>query len=193
MTIHYSGRFKEGASLSKMINEVQDVAEANNWKYHVFNPEFPPDIPPGLDKNLYGIIFSPPECEPVCLTFLSNKRMTGPTQVEHFLDAPNEDERKFAYMLFTKTQYAGTDIHKRIIHLFKYLDQQYFDVFKVHDEGKYWETGDTEILEETYRQYCDAIDSYNDALQYIPNEAGETLEEYLLRLARLVKRNEEDE
>ncbi|HYW96581.1 MAG TPA: hypothetical protein VE870_13385 [Bacteroidales bacterium] len=192
MTIHYSGRFKEGASLSKMIREVQDVAEANNWKFHVFNPEFPHDIPPGVDKNLYGIIFSPPECEPVCLTFLSNKRMTGPTQVEHFLEAPNEEERKFAYMLFTKTQYAGTDIHKRIIHLFKYLDKQYFDEFEVHDEGKYWETGDSHILEKTYRKYCNAIDSFNDALQNLPNKEGENLEEYLMRLARMVNKGKKD-
>ena len=40
LSIHYSGAFKQSASLSSLIEEVKDIAEAYNWEYHVFNDTF---------------------------------------------------------------------------------------------------------------------------------------------------------
>ncbi len=86
LTIHYNGKFNEKASLAGMIEEVKDIAEIYNWQYTIYESQFPErssdndSFPKGMDshnENIYGIIFLPPECEPVFLTFLSNGRMSG--------------------------------------------------------------------------------------------------------------------
>lgn len=45
LTIHYKGRFKEGASLPGMIMEVKDIADIYRWDYHIFETVFPEDSP----------------------------------------------------------------------------------------------------------------------------------------------------
>ena len=35
--INYSGSFKKEASLKNFIEEVKDIAIANNWKYQIYN------------------------------------------------------------------------------------------------------------------------------------------------------------
>lgn len=79
----------------------------------------------GFDKteynqNIYGIAISPPRCEAVWLSFLSNRKMSGPSQLMVFGNTENTEHQEYLYRLFTKTQYAGVEIHKLIIHLLKY-------------------------------------------------------------------------
>jgi hypothetical protein len=50
------------------------------------------------------------------------------------------------------------------------------------DEGGYWETKDEKVLEENFRRYDHLIDSFAFALENIPKNEGENLEEYLKRV-----------
>ncbi len=173
LTIHYNGKFNAKASLAGMIEEVKDIAEIYNWRYTIYESRFPAgsfdndSFPKGMDshnENIYGIAFSPPECEPVLLTFLSNGRMSGPDHLKFFGHSKDEVERKYLYMLSIKTQFAGSDIHKLIVHLLKYISKKYFKEFNVIDEGRYWETGDEQLLEETFKRYNDLLDSVSFSL-----------------------------
>ena len=69
-----------------------------------------------------------------------------------------------------------------IIHLFKYLSDKYLQTFRLIDEGQYWETGDEQLLEDTFKRYNDLLNSVSDALDTFPVKTGETMEEYLSRL-----------
>lgn len=133
-------------------------------------------------EKMIGIMFSPPSCEPVFLTFLSNGRMSSDSHLRFFGNSSDEKEQKYLYMLSTKTQYAGIKTHMLIIHLLKYLTNKYFLEFHLTDEGNYWETGDEKLLEATFRRYNDLVNSVTDALETFPVKTGETMEEYLSRL-----------
>jgi hypothetical protein len=192
LSIHYNGRFNTVSSLSEMIDEVEDIAKVYNWKYYIFEREFPGT---GYDKNyndkIYGICFSPPECEPIWFTFLSNRRMSNPVNLQFFGNSEREEDKRFLYLVSTKTQYTGQETHMIIIHLFKYFSKKYFTEFEMTDEGKYWETGDEIILRETFSRYIKLLDMVCDGLKNFPRNADETLEEYLLRLMEHIRRTKE--
>lgn len=188
LTIHYSGTFKKAASLSGMIEEVRDIAEAHQWKYNIFETEFPADHwgKPDYNDKIYGINFTPPDCETVSLTFLSNGRMSSHVSLHFYGKTDDRPEQDFLYMQFTKTQFAGAEIHKFIVHLFRHLQGKYFEHMEVSDEGQYWETNDPELLDKTFAQYTFLIDSFSNAVEIFPMEDGEDYEDYFKRLAKRI-------
>ena len=118
LSIHYSGSFNPSASLEEMVEEVVEIAKVYQWRYTVFETKFSErgfDEP--YNEKIYGIMFSPPSCEPVFLSFLSNGRMSNETHLRFFGHSSDEQEQKYLYMLSTKTQYAGIKTHMLIIHL----------------------------------------------------------------------------
>ncbi len=189
LTIHYSGRFNEHSSLSEMIEEVTDIAEIYNWTYHVYEKHFPYENLSNTEYNvsIYGISFTPPECETIYLCFLSNGRMSSAPNLKFFGNSTDEDYKKYLYMLSVKTQFAGSDVHKLIIHLLKYLNKKYFTEFEVIDEGNFWETEDEKLLEETFERYTDLLDSVGSALENIPLKSDETFEDYFSRVMKIIQ------
>lgn len=184
LTIHYSGRFNPESSLPDMIDEVKDICEISNWKFTIFEGEFPDHIESikDYDGKLYGIIFSPPNCEPVSLAFLSNRRLSSPLHLSAWYDDANVKAEDYLYKVFTKTQYAGPEVHKIIIHFLKYITKKYFQQFECYDESQYWETEDEHKLIQAFNRYNKILNSFGSALQQQPMKDGETLEEYFKRL-----------
>jgi len=190
LSIHYSGSFKQGACLSSMIEEVKDIAEVYNWKYNISNDIF---IEEALGKedynqNIYGINFTPPNCETVVIEFLSNGKMSSLTHLKIFGKNNEKPEQEYLYMLSVKTQFAGIEIHKLIIHLFKYLSEKYFTDFKITDEGQYWETGDEKVLGEIFTRYVDLLDNFSSALETYPMKDNEAFEDYFARLMNQIQK-----
>jgi hypothetical protein len=195
LSIHYQGKLKNPQLLSLMIEEVVEIAKANNWKFFVFEKEFPnntftekPD-----NEKLYGICISPPECELVSFSFLSNGKMCGveKLQINKYSAYLEEDEN--LYYLHTKTQYAGIEIHKQIILLFDYLSTTYFEDFKLTDEGQFWETRNEELLKTIFNRYTNLIESFKSTLEIIPLNEEETTEDYLIRMATITQKNNANE
>ena len=190
LTIHYSGSFNKDASLSAMIEEVKDIMSIYKWPYYIYEEHFPPGSfgKKSYNQHIYGISFTPPECETVCLSFLSNGRMSSSCHLEFWGNSTKAEEKKFLYMLFVKTQFAGVEIHKLIVHLLKYLEKKYFVDFKVSDEGGYWETADENILAANFKRYTYLIDSFASGIQNFPMKTGETFENYFIRLMNMIQK-----
>ena len=188
LSIHYSGRFREDASLSRMIQDVKDVAQVNGWKYIVFEEAFPEDPPESdvQDDRFYGIAFTPDQCETIFLTFLSNRRMSSPVSLEAFGPASGHPEEKFIYMLSANTQFAGVEVHRLIINLFRYLEKHYFEDFEMLDEGSYWETGDDKVLTETFQRYNELMDEFSTAVDHIDHLEDDSTESYIERIVRWI-------
>ena len=190
LSIHYSGRFNKDAILSDLIAEVKEVAETFKWDYKIFLEEFPVNNNEShpYDGKIYGISFTPPECETVSICFLSNYRMSSNVHLKFY----GHSENKFLYMLSVKTQFAGATIHKAIIELFRYLyKKHYFSEFKLVDEGEYWETGNEILLEQKFKENGDLIDNFSLALETITIKRGESFEDYFERIiGRINKRKE---
>ncbi len=183
LSFYYTGKLKEGASVDELIEEVKDISEILNWKYTILDTGFPEVelIDGKVDGNLYGICFAPKNCEPIFLCFLSNRHLCSPVNLDDFKQ-PIENVPEDAYLIFTKTQYAGPDAHMAVIHVLKHISNKYLADFQLSDEGQYWETGDENLLRETFKRYTFLIDSFASALESIPTAPGESIEQYLGRL-----------
>lgn len=188
LTIHYSGQFRKGSSLSELIEEVKDIAEIVNWKYTIFETEFPAWNPDEnvQNGNLFGIIFSPPGCEPVHLTFLSNKRMCSLIGLKVWGNSREEKAKEYLYMLSTKTQFAGINTHKLIIHILKHINKKYLNNFFIYDEGKYWESGDEHLLQQIFIRFETDFNIFENALDNNPMIENESIEEYFERLLKKI-------
>lgn len=122
-----------------MIDEVIDISQIYDWEYTVFNEEFPVSLSKNENKRneIHGILFIPPGSEPVHLTFLPNKRMCSIIGLEVRGNSYNEKANEHLYLLSTKTQSAGIDSHRIIVHILKYISKKYLANFNAIDEGKY--------------------------------------------------------
>jgi len=186
LSIHYSGTFNKKASLSGMIEEVKDIAEIYKWKYTIYEEQFLLNSlgKDTYNKKNYGISFTPPECETISLSFLSNGKMSCSSRLKYYGSSTKKTEKQYLTMLSVKTQYAGIDIHKLVIHLLKYLSKKYFSDFKMSDEGKYWETGNEKLLQKKFNQYNTLLDDVSFSLQNYPVKPNETFEQYFDRVLK---------
>lgn len=194
LAINYSGQFNKNASLPLMIEEVKDIVKACKWEYGIFDDDFPANnISEDYTDEVFGIMFTPPECETVSLTFLSNRKMSSFVNLKLFGrdgEVPNED---YLYMLSTKTQFAGEEIHKFIIELFRYLKQQgYFEKLEIIDEGEYWETRDENHLHKMFQKYNRLFDNFSLALESVPRQEGESYEVFFRRIMELIRNTKSD-
>lgn len=186
LSIHYNGRIANPDSLPQLIDEVTDICKTYKWKYLVFERQFPENtIGKEIhNQKLYGICFTPPECEMVDVCFLSNGRMSSPMLLHNWGNSNDLKEKEYLYLISVKTQFAGIDIHRNIIHLFKYINEKYLIDFTMTDESEYWDTSDEAILKENFDRYTDLIDGFELALECQDKEEGEDVESYLLRTAQ---------
>jgi hypothetical protein len=194
LSIHYSGNFKQGASLNEMIVEVKDLAESYHWKYHIFKKEFPDNSlgKSDYENELYGICFSPPECEPIFLCFLSNGMLSSPIDIQFnsvYAENPNSE---YLGLISTKTQFAGIEIHKKIILLLDYLSNKYLENFTLSDEGQFWETRDESLLKEIFKRYETLLDLFALGLENIQKNKGESIEDFIERVASQLGNNNKE-
>lgn len=194
LSIHYSGSFNPATSLHELIEEVRDIASVYKWKYHIYEPVFPEQNDSSqYNDKVYGISFTPPECEPVSIEFLSNKRMSSSINLKLFGNSENEDYQKYLFQVSVKTQYAGPAIHMVVVNIFRYLRTKYFLNFQMFDEGKYWETGDENVLKDLFARYNKLLEMFCDGLECFPVHDDESLESYFNRLIEYINKKRQTE
>ena len=184
LTIHYSGKLKNASELMLLIDEVRDIAIEKEWDYFIFEEEFENNkftSKPDLDE-LFGIMVTPKNSEPMCFSFLSDGRMCGIINF-NVITINYEIDENLAFSLFTKTQYAGFEIHKQLIVLLDHISKKYLVDFTCSDEGQYWETRDEDLLIETFKRFGSFIDSFASSLEMIPPNENENIEDFILRIA----------
>jgi hypothetical protein len=137
-------------------------------------------------------MLNPPGCEPVCFSFLNNGKMCGILNF-NLLQIDPSINGMMLFNISTKTQFSSPEIHQKIIHLFEYIKKKFLTNFKCYDEGKYWETRDKKLLTEIFERNESLINSFSSANEMIPKNEGESLEDYILRMAEITHKNERNE
>lgn len=192
LCIHYSGSFNTEYALQKLIEEVEDVAKVHKWKYNIFLSDFPTESTPVNHLKLYGIAFTPPGCETVSVCFLNDCRMCSiahPFLAERgFFDDEDEDSNTIS----VKTQYAGIEVHAILINLFRHLSKTYLKDFKMYDEGELWEKEDMANTQKIFNRYNYIVDSFAERLQGGAVKEGESLEDFIKRIAGEMHRGDKD-
>ncbi|MBX9782007.1 MAG: hypothetical protein K2X48_01825 [Chitinophagaceae bacterium] len=98
-----------------------------------------------------------------------------------------EVDKELMFTAFTKTQFAGPDVHKAIIKLMRYITEKFFSVFRMEDESYYWETGDETLMLERFKVYNAMLDAFTEALQGMEHVPGETPKSLAERIEELLK------
>jgi hypothetical protein len=179
LSIHYSGQLKDAALLPLLVEEVEDIAKILDWTYTIFLRQYPNNkFETITSDNDYGIMVSPPECEPVVFVFDYEGHLYSPWLKQYFT------ERFYIYNISTKTQFAGAETHIKVIELMRYFDKKYFKNFAMTDEGEYWETGDRKIVEEKISFLGDKINQLTKGLKNTKMKEGETMEDFIKRIAK---------
>lgn len=168
LSIHYSGTIKEMALIPVLTEAVLDVCKVLHWNYHLFN-----------DANFKGICFSPPEGEPVFLTFNNSTELASPVLWQLQLEP--------IATISTKTQYAGIEAHIAVMKLLKHLQGRYFSHFELMDEGGYWESDDEAVLQKQFDRYTFLLEAVCEVLQDFKAAPGEKAESLADRLEQFLK------
>jgi hypothetical protein len=64
-SFHFSGSLRNAEDLPSLIEEIVDVSRVYDWKYNIYNSNFPNDTFEKQEsfENVYGINFTPTNCE----------------------------------------------------------------------------------------------------------------------------------
>jgi hypothetical protein len=130
VTVHFSGNLGSPGALDQIILQVSSFAERHGW------PAWP------IDEEL------------VTLKRVINEEnvdYVGPIKgigVQPHADAEPlqfEFDRDLFLQEYCKTQFAGSETHKEVVDLLRYIQPLFADL-DVYDEAEYWETGDESLL-----------------------------------------------
>jgi hypothetical protein len=177
LAINYDGYIKDVVLIDALVNEVEDICKAFEWKYDILH-----------DEQIDGILFSPPKSETVYFTFNKQGRLLPVISLIAKDSYENgEFDKELMFTAVTKTQYAGPDTHKAIIKLMRYITEKYFSVFRMEDESYYWETGDEAKMLERFKVYNTLVNVVAEALQNVEHIPGETPKSLAERIEDLLK------
>jgi hypothetical protein len=142
VTVHFEGKLKGEEAFFALLRRVEEIAAAKTWLTEGFENRETTLLRIRADEEAWdykgatkGVILHLHEdCEPVRLEF----------------------DRDLYVQEWVKTQFAGVPTHKELIKLLRDL-QQFFEAFKVADEGEYWDTGNEAVLVDHIRRCNEAI------------------------------------
>ena len=153
VTIHFEGKLKSNKDFETVMKISTDFAEQNDLDYLIFEEQY---------KILQRV---------------KNEKewdYKGLTRGIKITPAINSDplwiefDKDYYIQEFCKTQFADSKVHIKIIELLKKI-KPHFQELIVHDEGEYWDTGNTEILQKHLNNCFRAIE---DAKSENPNLSG---------------------
>lgn len=142
VTIHYSGKLRDEASLDTVVRTARDFAEERGWPCKAYKSKMKTlervidEKPVDYTGPVMGLRIHPHEdCEPVQLEF----------------------DKDFYMQEYVKTQFAPPKVHIGIVKLLRTVSK-HFEMFDVDDEGEYWQTSDRQILIEHFENVFHGID-----------------------------------
>lgn len=203
VTIHYRGRLNDVGQLTRLCEELADIAAVMGWQSTRLDDDWqqPADArlhgsPTGarIDGNLglKGILIEPGEgAESLRFFFDREGNLWCPVSRVLVLEGTLKPEDAWVSV---KTQFASPEIHVWIIGLLKYLKKRYISNLEVSDEGEYWETGDIRTLKKK-------MDFLNEKIEHLSRElsssrfgnvSGLSAEEIAARIEQLLLENEKE-
>lgn len=190
--INYSGKLKSVKKIYQFIEEIEDIAKIMDWKYTILDEDWTKEcdvkfVNDPVTKELEivgnaylkGIIITPPNCESMQFLFDNKGNLTDFVQIA----MQNSFKKHKPPKQWTKTQFAGAEIHITLIKLLKYLKKTYIPNLSVYDEGGYWETENREELENN-------MGIINTGIEIITSiaESSGTMDDFLNKLDKWIEK-----
>jgi hypothetical protein len=142
ITIHFAGKLRDEQCFHEGVRIAREYAAKMQWRCESIDETEVTLLRVGDNEEEWdytgpvrGIaLFPHADCEPVRLEF----------------------DRDLYIQEYTKTQFAGPEIHVAVVVLLRAL-QPLFEKLDVIDESEYWETGDAQNLRATMKRCDEAI------------------------------------
>jgi len=133
ITMHYTGT-SEPQTMRNLILELKAISEEMQWKYIIID-----------DENFIGILVTiTKKCEPLSLIINNHGRLIHPA----WLNEKNPADA--AFYVSIKTHFSSIDTHIALVKLLKYIKKKYIHDLWVNDESEYYETGNSERLQQLW-------------------------------------------
>jgi len=130
VTIHYEGQLIDEEAFCGLVDVVLKFSDERGWATERIESQEVTLLRVRDEKEwdyvgpVKGVAIYPHvDCDSICLEF----------------------DRDLYLQEFTKTQFAGAEIHVKVIELLKAI-RPFFRELKIEDEGEYQETGDLQLL-----------------------------------------------
>ncbi len=143
VTIHFEGQLKSDKEFESVIEKAIEFATINEMPFYHFNEPL---------KKLERVKDE------------QDWDYEGPTKGIHIQPDANaepfwlEFDKDNYIQDYCKTQFAGPDVHIKLIDFLKSIQSNFFDL-NVFDEGEYWETNDVILLENNFHNFFDAAEN----------------------------------
>ena len=134
--------------------------------------------------------FTPPGCETISVSFLSNGKMSSPVLLKFYGKEEQSVAKGLLYSISVKTQFSSPGIHIVLMKLFRHLSDKYLSNFNLIDEAQYWETNDENVLNQNFAKYNALLDNFSLGIASIQPQKDESLVDYLTRIANRIKKLE---
>jgi hypothetical protein len=183
VTIHYRGRLKSADLVEPLVRELQDICDINNWSYTLLPDDFGEriaDLP-----NIRGIMFHVhEECEP--LVFIFNTE--GYLRSLFDLIFERRLTSKTYSWISAKTQFAGAEMHIKVINLLLHLRKTYFKRMDIRDEGDYYPSKDKEKLQDRFDLIQNAMATISDVMEH-SDFKSETPDEFVEEVRNAISKS----
>ncbi len=169
VTIHFEGQLKSDKDFDSVMTKAKTFAQTNEMPYETFSEPL---------KKLDRVKDE------------QDWDYEGPTKGIKIQPDPNSDplwlefDKDNYIQEYCKTQFAGIDIHIKIVSLLREI-QQHFNELLVTDEGEYWDTKDNAQLQ-------NSLDSYFDAAEKAKAENAKLNGPFRLEDGRIIDLMEDD-
>jgi hypothetical protein len=145
ITIHYRGRLNDADRINEFMTGVARACHNLGWTY---------DRVTEHDPVIKGLIIHPSErCDPLAFLFSKAGFLLSPIQL-----TSGKANALAPAWVFVKTQFAGPEVHVRVVRLLKWVKERYISNLEVEDEGEYWETENFAMLKRKMEAIATVID-----------------------------------
>ena len=143
LSIYYSGQLRDVSLIPAIVEEVIDICDGLQWRCEIFETS--------IKYPLSGVVFCPAGSEDIWLTFLSDGCLASPESLYDIIG--NRLVLSKDLLITSVVQFAGPDVHMRLIQMLRYLSNKYFRYLNMTDESEYWKTGDPERCRDWYLMF----------------------------------------
>ena len=176
VTIHYRGNLNDISKIQVLCDELAMIADKMDWRYTRLDEDWSKPLDACFEYKdnkaeikghlpLKGISFSiHPRCESLQFFFDSEGNLCNPVSMVLISEGTLKPEDAW---IAVKTQFSGPETHMWVISLLKYLKEHYIADLEVHDEGEFWETGDSDILKKKMAFLNEKMDALADTLSQV--------------------------
>lgn len=157
ITIHFKGKIKSLSDIQPLTDFVKSIADELGWKYQILGYNY------SYQETLKGISLRPhPKSERLDILFDKHRDLNNVVRIQW-----EKEDRNTEKWNSIKTQFVPIHIHISIVKILQFIQSRCIPNLKVIDEGRYWETGDLEGLDEQREKLNSAKNLLEDGLKRI--------------------------